>query len=183
MNRKDALNSVRANIENANTIKHMLAAEAIMRALARRFGESEDEWGLAGLLHDIDLELTEGNMKQHAKLGADIASEMGASEAVVHAILTHNQQLGIPLETKMDQALYCVDPLTGLITAAALVLPEKKLAKVEARSVLKRYKEKGFAAGANREQIARCVDLGLTLEEMVDIGLKAMQGVAASLGL
>jgi len=92
--------------ENGNTVKHMLAAEAIMRALAKHFGESEEEWGLAGLLHDIDLELTEGNMKQHAKLGADLAREMGASPAVVHAILTHNQTLGIPLETKMDKALY-----------------------------------------------------------------------------
>jgi len=183
MTRKEALSSVRANIENENTVKHMLATEAIMRGLARRFGESEEEWGLAGLLHDIDLELTEGNMKQHSRLGADLARDMGASDAVSHAILTHNQTHGIPIQTKMDRALYCTDPLTGLITAAALVRPEKKLEPVEAKSVLKRFKEKSFAAGANREQIASCIELGLSLEEFVDLGLKAMKGIAASLGL
>jgi predicted hydrolase (HD superfamily) len=122
-------------------------------------------------------------MKLHSKLGADLAREMGASEAVAHAILTHNQTHGIPLETKMDMALYCVDPLTGLITASALVRPDRKLAGVEPKSVLKRYKEKGFAAGASREQIARCADLGLTLEEMVELGLAAMQAAAPTLGL
>lgn len=110
MTRKEALDSIRVNIENANTIKHMLATEAIMRALARRFGEDEEEWGLAGLLHDIDVELTEGDMSTHSKLGADLARELGASEATVHAILCHNQAHGIPLETKLDKALFCADP-------------------------------------------------------------------------
>jgi uncharacterized protein len=183
MTRKEALASVRANIENGNTVKHMLAAEAIMRALAHRFGESEEEWGLAGLLHDIDLELIEGDMKQHSRLGADLVRDMGASAAVIQAILTHNQTHGIPLETTMDKALYCTDPLTGLITAAALVRPDRKLAGVEAKSVLKRYKENGFAVGVNREQVASCAALGLGLEEFVEVGLQAMKSVAASLGL
>jgi uncharacterized protein len=183
MTRKEALNSVRANIENANTVKHMLATEAIMRALAHRFGESEEEWGLAGLLHDIDLELTEGDMKHHSRLGADLAREMGASDAVSHAILTHNQTHGIPLETKMDKALYCTDQLSGLITAAALVRPDKKIGGVEAKSVLKRYKEKSFAAGVNREQIASCAALDLSLDDFVELGLQAMKDAAANLGL
>ena len=181
--RKEALDSIRANIENGNTIKHMLATEAIMRALARRFGEDEEEWGLAGLLHDIDVELTEGDMSTHSKLGADLARELGASEAMVHAILCHNQAHGVPLETKLDKALFCADPLTGLITAAALVRPDKKLAGVEAASVKKRFKEKSFAAGASREQISQCSALGLELDEFLALGLEAMKGIAPNLGL
>ena len=183
MNREDALDSVKANVENENLIKHMLATEAILRALARRFGENEREWGLTGLLHDIDVELTEGDMSSHSKLGADLARDLGASEEIAHAILCHNEAHGIPLETNLDRALFCADPLTGLITAAALVRPDKKLAGVEARSVRKRFKEKSFAAGANREQIARCSELGLELDEFIGLGLEAMQGIAGSLGL
>ncbi len=183
MTREEALDSVRINVENENSVKHMLATEAIMRALARRLGEDEEEWGLTGLLHDIDMELTEGDMNSHSQLGADLAREMGASEAISHAILCHNQAHGIPLETKLDKALFCADPLTGLIMAAALVRPDKKLASVEARSVRRRFNEKSFAAGANREQIARCSELGLELDEFIELGLKAMQGIAKELGL
>ena len=183
MNREEALDSVRDNVENYNLVKHMLATEAIMRALARRLGEDEAEWGLAGILHGIDVELTAGDMSSHSKLGADLAREMGASEAVAHAILCHNETHGASFETKLDKALFCADPLTGLITAAALVRPDKRLANLEARSVQKRFKEKGFAAGASREQIARCSELGLELDEFIELGLKAMQGIAADLGL
>jgi putative nucleotidyltransferase with HDIG domain len=181
--REEALDSIRANIENENTIKHVLATEAIMRALARHLGEDEEEWGLTGLLHDIDMELTEGDMATHSKLGADLARELGASEAMANAILCHNQTHGIPLETKLDKALFCVDPLTGLIIAAALVRPDKKLARVEVRSVRKRFKEKSFAAGANREQIAQCTDIGLELDQFIELGLEAMKEITADLGL
>ena len=183
MTRKEALDSVNANVENKNLVKHMLATEAIMYALAKRFGEDEEEWGITGLLHDIDVELTEGDMNSHSKLGADLAKELGVSETMAHAILCHNEAHSIPLETKLDKALFCADPLTGLITAAALVRPDKKLASVEAKSVRKRFKEKSFAAGANREQIARCSELGLELDEFIELGLKAMQGIADDLGL
>jgi putative nucleotidyltransferase with HDIG domain len=183
MTRKEVLDSIRANIENQNMIKHMLATEAVMRVLARRFGEDEEEWGLTGLLHDIDVELTEGDMHTHSKLGADLARELGASEVMVHAILCHNPTHGIPPETKLDKALFCADSLTGLITAAALVRPDKKLAGVEATSVKKRFKEKSFAAGANREQISQCSALGLELDEFLELGLEAMKGIASDLGL
>ncbi|MFC1949751.1 HD domain-containing protein [Chloroflexota bacterium] len=183
MTREEAFDSVKDNVENENSVKHMLATEAIMRALAERLGEGEEEWGLAGLLHDIDLELTEGDMSSHSRLGADLVREMGASEAIAQAILCHNEAHGIPCETNLDKALFCADPLTGLITAAALVRPDKKLASVEAKSVRKRFKEKSFAAGANREQIATCSELGIELDEFIELGLKAMQGIAADLGL
>jgi putative nucleotidyltransferase with HDIG domain len=184
MKREEAIASVRENVENENLIKHMLATEAVMKALARRFNEDEEEWGLTGLLHDIDVELTEGDMSSHGRLGADLVSEMGGSEVMSHAVLCHNQAHGISLETKLDKALYCVDPLTGLITASALVRPERKLAGVEAKSVQKRFKEKSFAAGANREQIASCSKLlGIELNEFIEIGLEAMKGISKDLGL
>jgi len=183
MRRDEALDSIRANVENENLIKHMLATEAMMRALAKRLGEDEEEWGLTGLLHDIDVELTEGDMSSHSKLGADLARELGASEAMAHAILCHNETHGVARETKLDKALFCADPLTGLIIAAALVRPDKKLAGVEAKSVKKRFKEKSFAAGANREQISQCRQLGLELDEFIELGLKAMQEIAPNLGV
>ena len=154
-----------------------------MRALARRFGEDEEEWGLTGLLHDIDAELTEDDMSTHSKLGADLVRELGASEEMAHAILCHNEAHGIPRETNLDKALFCADPLTGLIIAATLVHPDKKLVGLEAQSVRKRFKEKSFAAGANREQIALCSELGLELDEFIELGLEAMKGVAPGLGL
>jgi len=183
MDREEALESIRENVENENLIKHMMATEAIMIALAQRFGEDENEWGLAGLLHDIDVELTEGDMTTHSKLGADLARDLGAGEAIAEAILTHNETHGIAPRTKMEKALYCVDPLTGLITAAVLVRPDKKIANLEVKSVRKRFKEKSFAAGASREQIAKCTDIGLELDEFIAIGLEAMQGIALELGL
>ena len=183
MIREEVLYTIRENVENENLVKHMIATEAIMRILARRFNGDEEEWGLAGLLHDIDVELTEGDMSAHGRLGADLAREMGAGEAVAQAILCHNEALGFVPETDMDKALFCTDPLTGLITAVALVRPDKKLASVEVSSVTRRFKEKRFAAGANRENIAACGALGLELDEFVALGLKAMQGVAEELGL
>jgi predicted hydrolase (HD superfamily) len=129
------------------------------------------------------MELTEGDMSTHSRLGADLVREMGASEAMAHAILCHNEAHGIPRESKLDKALFCADPLTGLIIAAALVRPDKKLAGVEAKSVRKRFKEKSFAAGASREQIARCAELGIELDDFIELGLKAMKGIAEDLGL
>jgi len=141
------------------------------------------EWGLTGLLHDIDVELTNNDMNSHSKLGADLARELGASEAMAHAILAHNQRHGAPLETTLDKALFCTDPLTGLIVAATLVRPDKKLAGLELSSIKKKFKEKSFAAGASREQMARCVDIGMELDEFIGLGLEAMKGIAEDLGL
>ncbi len=183
MTREEVLDSIQANVENRNLIKHMLATEAIMRAMARRFSEDKEEWGMAGLLHDIDVELTAGDMSCHSKLGADLAQEMGASDAVARAILCHNTAHGVPCETKMEKALLCADPMTGLITAAALVRPDKKLAGVEAKSIKKRFKEKSFAAGADRQQIAGCSQVELELDQFIELSLRAMKGIAEELGL
>ena len=157
MLREKVLESIKANVENQNMIKHMLATEVVLRALAKRLGEEEEEWGLTGLLHDIDVELTGGDMSVHSKLGADLARELGASETMVHAILCHNERHGVSPETKLDKALFCAGPLTGLITATTLVRPDKKLAGLEASSVIKKSKQKSFAAGCHdfQSQVSR----------------------------
>jgi len=182
LDREEILDSIHANIQDKNMIKHMLATEAIMRALARTLGKDEEEWGLTGLIHDIDMELVEGDMTSHSRLGADIAQELGASEAMVHAILCHNEAHGVPPETQLDKALFCADPLSGLITAAALVSPDK-LGGLTTKSVMKRFREKSFAARVNREQVARCQEIGLELEEFIDLGIKAMKEIASDLEL
>ena len=182
MDRKEIIESIRANIQDKNTVKHMLATEAIMRALAQKLGEDEDEWGITGLLHDIDVELVEDDSKSHSKLGADIARELGANETMAHAILCHNEAHGIPQKTGLDKALFCADPLGGLITAAALVHPGK-LKGLTTKSVMKRFREKSFAAGVKREQLAQCQELGLELEEFITLGLEAMRNIASELGL
>ena len=183
MIRDEALNFVRANVKNGNLIKHMLATEAIMRALAQRFGEDEEEWGLTGLLHDIDIELVGENFSDHGRIGADLAAEQDVSPQVCHAIMCHNWTNGIPCVTPLDNALLCTDPLTGLITAGALIRPDRKLAALTVETLMKRFGERRFAAGASHEQIAFCSEIGLELEVFVGIGLEAMKEIADELGL
>ena len=183
MDREEALTSVIANVENENLVKHMLATEAVMRALARKLNGNEEDWGLTGLLHDIDVELTENELRMHSKLGADLARELGASDEIYHAILCHNEAHGIPCDSLLDKALFCADPLTGLITAAALIRSDKSLAGLTTQSVMKRFKEKRFAAGVSREQIASCKEIGIGLEEFLSLGIEAMKEIADELGL
>ncbi len=183
INREEALDSVMANVENKNLIKHMLATEAVMRSLAIRLGEDEELWGLTGLLHDIDMDLCQADMNIHSKLGADLVRDMGVGEEVANAVLRHNEAHGVSPETNLDKALYCADALTGLITTTALVRPDKKIGSVELKSIKKKYREKGFAAGVNREQIETCRDLGIELDEFIQLGLDAMKGISSDLGL
>jgi putative nucleotidyltransferase with HDIG domain len=135
MNREQALAAVKDKTINQNLVKHMLATEAVMRALAERFGQNVEEWGLAGLLHDIDLDECKGDMTVHGRMSAEMARGMGVPENVCHAILCHGW-LGEPCETLIDKALFCADPVTGLITAGVLIRPEKKLSVVEANPSL-----------------------------------------------
>lgn len=183
MTRDEALNFVKANIKNGNLIKHMLATEAIMKALAKRLGEDEEEWELTGLLHDVDIELIGDSLADHGRRGADLAAEQGVSSQVCHAIMCHNWANGIECVTLLDNALLCTDPLTGLITAGALIRPDRKLAGLTVESLMKRFGERRFAAGASREQIAFCSEIGFDLEEFIGIGLEAMKGIADELGL
>jgi putative nucleotidyltransferase with HDIG domain len=181
LDRQEALDFVRSKVKNDRLIKHMLAVEAVMRALAGRLGEDAGRWGLAGLVHDLDYDETVKAPERHGRVGAEYLREMGVAEDITRAVESHAGH--IPRESPMDRALYAVDPLTGLIVAAALMHPSKSLGEVTTEFVLKRFKEKRFAAGADRDQIKLCADLGLELEEFVDIGLRAMQGISSELGL
>ncbi len=180
MERTEAFELVSSMVSNKNLIKHMLATEACMRLLAKQFGENEEEWGLVGLLHDLDYDSTCNSPEKHTLIAADILKEKGISDIDIEAIKGHSDQA--ERTTKIAKSLYCVDPITGLIVAAALMHPEKKLAKIDKEFILRRYKEKGFARGANREQIAKCSDIGLSLEDFTQLCLEAMTGIAADLG-
>lgn len=183
MNRNEALELLKKNLKNKNLIKHCLAVEAVMARLARHFGEDEEKWALAGLLHDIDYDSTKDDPQRHSLIGAEMLAEAGLPEDVVYAVKVHNDTHGLPRNSLMDKALYATDPLTGLITAAALIRPEKSLFAIDVQSLMKRYGEKAFARGANRETIAACSELGLSLEQFMELGLEAMQGIAKELGL
>jgi len=181
LDRQEALDFVRSKVKNDRLIKHMLAVEAVMRALADRLGENAGRWGLAGLVHDLDYDETVKDPERHGRVGAECLRGMGVAEDIARAVESHAGH--IPRESLMDKTLYAVDPLTGLIVAAALMHPSKSLGEVTTEFVLNRFKEKRFAAGADRGQIKLCADLGLELEEFVDIGLRAMQGISSELGL
>ena len=181
MDRDTALNLLTSNVKTKNLVKHCLACEAVLGALAKHFGEDEHTWRLAGLLHDVDYDQTANSPEEHARIGAQILEQAGVDSGIVHAVLAHADKA--PRESRLDKALWCIDPLTGLIVAAALIRPEKKLAAIDTQFVLNRMKEKSFARGANREQIRACEqELGLTLEEFVGISLKAMQEISDELG-
>jgi putative nucleotidyltransferase with HDIG domain len=183
-NRDDALSLLNTKISQPNLIKHCLATEAIMRRLAIRLGEDEHLWGLTGLLHDIDLELTRDDQQRHARVGAEILKQAGFAEVGIQAVLAHNAEvLGIERRTPIEYALACAETVTGLIVTTALVLPDKKLGSVKPKLVIKRMKEKRFAQNVNREIIRECEQLGLELNDFIQLSLEAMQGIAAELGL
>ncbi|MDN5361260.1 MAG: uncharacterized protein PWP70_307 [Moorella sp. (in: firmicutes)] len=183
MDRETARKLMEKHVKNKNLRKHCLAAGAVMAALARYFNEDEEKWAVAGLLHDIDYEGTKEDPDRHSLVGAEMLAREGLPEDVIYAVKAHNERHGLPRPDRLSQALYATDPLTGLIVAAALIRPEKKLAIVDVPFLLNRYQEKSFARGANRETMAACSELGLTLEDFFHIGLEAMQGIAAELGL
>ena len=183
MDRQEAFALTCASIPAKNLVNHCVATEVIMEALARHFGLPEadvERWALTGLLHDLDYAETAEDFERHGAVTAEML-EGRIDDEMLHAILAHADK--VPRETLMDRALYAADPTTGFIVAAALVRPDKSLANVEVRSLLKRWKEKAFARGANREQMATCEDLGLTREEFLGLALAAMQARAAEIGL
>jgi putative nucleotidyltransferase with HDIG domain len=184
MNRETAFNLLKENLKNQNLQKHSLAVETAMRGVAEYLGSDVDEWGLCGLLHDIDYEKSKGDPKIHSKMGAEMLESLGVNREICDAVLTHNEVHGIKPETKMAKALFCIDPLTGLIVAATLVLPSKKINDLKTENILKRFKEKAFARGANREIILKCEEyLDLPLDKFIGIVLFSMQNISEQLGL
>ena len=181
--RQDAWELVNEFVKNPNLIRHMLAVEAGMRAYARRFGGDEELWGIVGLVHDFDWEI-HPQAPEHPIEGAKILKERGWPEEIVRAVLSHADYTGVPRQSTMEKALFAVDALTGLITAVALVRPSKDIREVRVKSVKKKWKDRAFAAGVNREDIERgAAELGVDLDDHIRTVLEAMQGIAAELGL
>ena len=184
INRDQALALVHTHLSNKNMVSHCLASEAVLAAVAAKLGEDPEKWALAGLLHDLDSEI-HPDLTNHTKETVRILQEAGVDAEIVEAIRLHNLEAW-PGETRtsaLHHALAAGETITGLIIASALVIPEKKLALVKAKSVRNRYKEKAFARGANREIIAECELIGLPLAEFCELSLKAMQEIAPELGL
>lgn len=193
--RDAALTLLHKNMESQNLRRHCYAVEAAMRALARYFKEDEERWGIVGLLHDGDYEKTKETPEKHTILMTDWLKKEGETdEEILNAILTHNYahlvdpEIGDKTarapETSLEWSLYCCDELTGLIVAVALVRPDKRISSVTVNHVMKKWKEKSFAAGVNRKQIEMCEEkLGIPLREFIGIVLEAMQTVAEDLGL
>lgn len=184
MTRDQALQIVREYVKNENLVRHMLAVEAAMAAYAGKFGEDEEKYRVTGLLHDFDWEI-HPTLEDHPLKGSAILREKGVSEEIIRAILAHAPFTGTSRDTNLEKALFAVDELTGLITTTALVRPSKKIADVEVKSIKKKWKDKGFAAGVNREEVeVGARELGVDLwEEHVPLVLKSMQSIAQDLGL
>jgi len=181
MDRQQAYQLAKSKFSNKNLFKHVLAVEAVMRGLAEHFGEDEEKWGLAGLLHDLDYEQTMNDPDQHTLITEEMLKDYRLDPEIIEAIKCHNDKA--PRNKLIGKAIFAADPVTGLIVAAALMHPDKKLRSIDVEFIMRRFKEKRFAAGANREQIKTCVDFGLSLDEFLGIALKSMQGIDKELGL
>lgn len=178
------LEFLKAHLKNQNLIKHCMAVKAIMEALADKFGEDKEKWGTAGLLHDVDVDLVNNDLQKHSLVGAELLAQNGYPADICQAVKVHNENHGIAPVTLIEKALYVSDPLSGLITAAVLVLPSRKLADLKPESVVRRFYEKSFAKGANRTIIAKCQPLlGIDLKTFCEIGYSAMRGISNELGL
>ena len=184
ISREDALKLLKEHLKNDKLIAHCLATEAIMRALAIKFVKDEALWGISGLLHDLDYELTGEDSSAHGEETAKVLEEKGVSPAIIDAIRKHNAEgLGLERTTLFEHALTCAETITGLIVATALVYPDKKIASVKPTSVLKRMKTPHFARAVSRERIRECEKMGMELNEFVEISLNAMSEISEELGL
>lgn len=194
MQRQKAFELLNEMIKSPNLIRHGLAVEAIMKSLCNYLKEKhpelpesefyEGEWGVVGLLHDADYELVAKDLTRHTLVTAEKLRELGVSERIIEGIRAHHWGVKPTRDNIMEKAVYCADDTSGLITACALIMPDKKLSSVKLESVLKKIKNPSFAAGAKREQILACKeDLNIPLPEFMGIALKAMQGISEDLNL
>ena len=182
MNRSEAIAIVHEFIKNENLVRHMLAVEAALRFYAAQYGQDLDVWGITGLLHDFDWEI-HPTLKQHPQAGAPLLRQRGVPEEIVRPILSHAEHTGVPRQTALEKALYACDEITGLITAVALVRPSRSLDDLEVSSVKKKWKDRAFAAGADRAEIARAAEeFGVDLWEHVGNVIQAMRGIAPEIG-
>ncbi len=184
MTRDEAEELLKEHVKNERMLDHSFAAEAVLRALARRLGQDEEKWGLAALLHDIDIEVVGGDLSRHGQEAVRILTEAGIDPEIIDAVKMHNETAcGVMRTTEFQHALAAGETVTGLIVATALVYPDRKIAGVKVKSITKRMKERAFAASVNRDTIRECETIGLPLDEFVGIALVAMQGIAGRIGL
>ncbi|MFO8066937.1 MAG: HDIG domain-containing protein [Bacteroidales bacterium] len=185
MNRESALALLKEYIKNPKMISHCLASEAVMRAMAEHLGEDVEKWGIAGLLHDIDVEVTNADPKTHAMEAVNILKEKNVDDDIIEAIKLHNEEASHNQKRskKLHHALAAGETITGLIVATALVYPDKKIESVKPKSILKRMKEKAFAASVKRESIMECEKIGIPMQEFAELSLNAMKSNAKNIGL
>ena len=183
MNRDRTIEFLGQHVKTEMLMKHLYTVEASMRGYARKFGEDEDRWGIAGLLHDFDWEICP-TPEDHPNFGAQVLRDHGYPEEMVRAVLTHGDHTGIPRESLMEHTLYAVDELSGFIRAVALVRPSKSLDDVTPRSVRKKMKDKAFARDVNRDDIVRgAEELNLDLDEHIAFIVESMKPIAAQIDL
>jgi putative nucleotidyltransferase with HDIG domain len=183
MNRDEALAIVHEYVKNDNLVKHMLSVEAAMRFYAEKYTEDVEKWAVTGLLHDFDWEI-HPTLEGHPLAGEPILRQRGVPEDVIRAVMSHADHTGVPRQTCMEKALYACDEVTGLITAVALVRPSRSLYDLEPSSVKKKWKDRAFAAGANRDEIQKAaLEFGIELWEHVGNVITAMRRIAPELGL
>jgi putative nucleotidyltransferase with HDIG domain len=180
--RDESIAIVKAHVKNENLVKHMIAVGAIMRGMAAKFSGDPDLWEAAGILHDVDYEEVGQDWTKHGARSAEIVKD-NLPEEGLYAVRAHNPQTGSLPKSKMDWSLYAADGLSGLIIAQGLMMPDKKIASIKGSSLGKRMKDKSFAKGVNRENILKCTELGIELNEFFQIGLNSMIMVAEELGL
>jgi uncharacterized protein len=184
MKREESIALLHEHIKNPNLRKHCYASEAVMRALARRLGADEEKWGLAGLLHDLDVEKVNADPSIHGLETEKILEGRGVDPEIIEAIVLHNEHATGKMRTSaFHHALAAGETITGLITATTLVYPDKKLASVKPKSIKKRMKEKAFAASVSREHIMECELAGIQLDEFIQISLAAMCSISDELGM
>ncbi len=182
ISRENAYKLLNQHIKNANMIKHCVASEAVLRAIARKLEKNPGEWGLTGLLHDIDVEVTHADPYKHGPHAAIMLDGLLSPEAV-NAIVMHNEMAsGKERSTVFQHALAAGETITGLIMATAMVYPDKKLASVKTKSITKRMKEKAFAASVKRENILECELIGIPINDFAEMALVAMQEISDELG-
>lgn len=171
-------------VKAPNMLKHSYASEAVLRALAKRLGEDEEKWAATGLLHDLDVELTNADLSVHGLKTEEILKQKNYPPDMIDAIKMHNEKAhGIKRSSTFQHALASAETITGLIVATTLVYPDKKLASVKPKSVVKRMKEKSFAASVDRNIVRECEKLGLEIDEFAELALNAMRGISDTLGL
>ena len=183
LDRDGALRLLEENVRDRKIILHMIAVGAIMKELARYFGEDEEVWELVGLLHDIDYERTKDDPSRHGLVAEEILRSL-VSEDILRAIKAHNfENTGIEPKTRMEKALIASDAISGLIIACALVMPSKKLEEVKVKTIKKKFKQKDFARSVSRERILFCEQIGIPREKFFELALNALKGVSDELGL